>query len=326
MAKRISPTAIGAFVVASFAILIIALIVVGSGDLLRKPQEFICMFQGDLNGLKIGAPVKARGVEIGSVHAINLRLLPSEGRLRPDITDLRIPVVIDLNVKELTSRGGSGEALEEKGYKALFERGLRAQLRTESLLTGLLYIDLDLHPGTLIDLAIEPGSGPFPEIPTVSTQLEQFQDQANKALDKLDHIDFEALAGSITKAANSINELAGSPTLRATLESLKETTANLNKAVISIRNAVDSTTSKIDPLVAALQKNSTEANATMLQTRAVLANLQTSLDPDSELLVHLNDTLDQLADTTHSIGEFTDYLQRNPSALVRGKYYSSKEK
>ncbi len=326
MAKRISPTAIGGFVVASLAVLIVALIVAGSGDLFRKPHLFICMFHGDLNGLKVGAPVKARGVQIGSVSAINLRLQPGEGQLRPGITDLRLPVVIDLNIAELTARGASGEALQEKGYKAFFERGLRAQLHTESLLTGLLYIDLDLHPGTPIDLAIEPGSGPFPEIPTVPTQLEQIQDQANKALDKFDRIDFQAMAASITQAASSINELAGSPSLKATLESLKETTANLNKAVISIRSAVDTTSLKIDPLIAALRKNSDEANATMLQTRAVLVNLESSLAPDSELMVHLNESLDQLADTTHSVGELTDFLQRNPSALIRGKYYSSKDK
>lgn len=326
MGKRISPTAIGAFVVASLAVLVIAIIVAGSGDLFRKPHLFICMFEGDLNGLKIGAPVKARGVQIGTVSTINLRLQPGEGRLRPDIKELRLPVVVDLNVSELMARGGSGEALQEKGYKAFFERGLRAQLRTESLLTGLLYVDLDLHPGTPIDLAIVPDSGPFPEIPTVPTQLEQIQDQANKALDKFDRIDFEAMASSITRAANSIGELAGSPSLKATLESLKETTANLNKAVISIRSAVDSTSTKIDPLIAALRKNSDEANATMLQTRAVLQNLGSNLEPDSELMVHLNETLDQMADTTHAVGELTDFLQRNPSALIRGKYYSSKDK
>ena len=83
MGKRVSPAVIGAFVVASFAILIVALIVVGSGRMFTKPIRFICMFQGNLNGLKVGAPVKVRGVQIGTVAAIELRLLPSQGRMRP---------------------------------------------------------------------------------------------------------------------------------------------------------------------------------------------------------------------------------------------------
>src|ERR1700719_3443476 len=97
MGKRVSPAVIGAFVVASFAILIVALVVVGSGRMSPKPIRFICMFQGNLNGLKIGAPVKVRGVQIGTVAAIELRLLPSQGRIRSNIRGLRLPVIVDLD-------------------------------------------------------------------------------------------------------------------------------------------------------------------------------------------------------------------------------------
>src|SRR5713101_2535176 len=94
MGKRVSPAVIGAFVVASFAILIVALIVVGSGRMFIKPVRFVCMFQGNLNGLKVGAPVKVRGVQIGTVSSIELRLLPSQGQMRPGIKGLRLPPVI----------------------------------------------------------------------------------------------------------------------------------------------------------------------------------------------------------------------------------------
>jgi paraquat-inducible protein B len=146
MSKRISPAIIGAFVVGSFAILVVALIVVGSGRMFTKPIRFICMFQGNLNGLKVGAPVKVRGVQIGTVAAIELRLLPSQGRIRPSVRGLRLPVIIDLDRSQLLARGATGEALETTGFEDLVKQGMRAQLATESLLTGLLYIDLDLHP------------------------------------------------------------------------------------------------------------------------------------------------------------------------------------
>src|SRR5467141_478854 len=153
MGKRVSPAVIGAFVVASFAILIVALVVVGSGRMFTKPIRFICMFQGNLNGLKVGAPVKVRGVQIGTVAEIKLRLSPSEGRLRPGITELRLPVIVDLDRSQLLARGGTGEALETAGFRDMLRQGMRAQLNTESLLTGLLYIDLDLHPGAPMNLA-----------------------------------------------------------------------------------------------------------------------------------------------------------------------------
>ena len=325
MSKRVSPTIIGAFVVASFAVLVVALIVVGSGRIFTRPIRFICMFQGNLNGLKIGAPVKVRGVQIGTVAAIELRLLPSQGRILPTIRGLRLPVIIDLDRSQLLARGGTGEALETAGFDKLIKEGFRAQLATESLLTGLLYIDLDVHPNTPLKFVLEP-NGPIREIPTVQTDLEQLQERLTKALDKFEKIDFQALVVSITNAANSIKTLTGSPELKATLESLKGTVANLNQAITSARNILNNANSKIGPLVADLQQNSNEADKTMKDTRAALVNLQNTLDPDSPLAVHLNQTLDSLAETARSIGEFTDYLQRNPGALVRGRYVPDKGK
>jgi ABC-type transporter Mla subunit MlaD len=98
MGKKISPAVIGGFVVASLAILIVALIVVvGAGKMFRRPTRFICMFTGDLNGLKIGAPVKVREVQVGEVSAIRLRLDSSEGELRTGFNGFRLPVIIDLD-------------------------------------------------------------------------------------------------------------------------------------------------------------------------------------------------------------------------------------
>jgi len=246
MGKRVSPAVIGAFVVASFAILIVALVVVGSGRMFTKPIRFICMFQGNLNGLKVGAPVKVRGVQIGTVAAIELRLLPSHGTLRPGIRGLRLPVIIDVDRSQLLARGGSGEALETAGFDDLIKQGMRAQLATESLLTGLLYIDLDLHPNTPIKYVLEPG-GPYREIPTIQTDLAQLQERLTEVLDKFDKIDFQALVVSITDAANSIKSLTGSPELRATLESLKGTIANLNQAVVAARDLINNANAKVGP-------------------------------------------------------------------------------
>jgi paraquat-inducible protein B len=312
MGKRVSPAAIGAFVVASFAILIVALIVVGSGRIFTRPVRFICMFQGNLNGLKIGAPVKVRGVQIGTVATIQLRLLPYQGRMLPGIKGLRLPVIIDVDRSQLLARGGTGAALDKSGFDDAIKQGMRAQLATESLLTGLLYIDLGLHPNTPIKFVLEPG-GPYREIPTVRTDLAQLQERLTHTLDKFDKVDFQALVVSITDAANSIKTLTGSPELKAALESLKGTIANLNQAVNSARDLINNANAKVGPLVTDFRESSDEANKTMKETRAVLVSLQQTLDPNSPLAVHLNQTLESLTETSQSLGEFADYLHRNPA-------------
>ena len=219
----------------------------------------------------------------------------------------------------------TGEALETSGFDDWIKRGMRAQLATESLLTGLLYIDLDLHPNAPIKFVLEP-DGPYREIPTVQTDLAQLQERLTQTLDKFDKIDFQALVVSITDAANSIKTLTGSPELKATLESLKGTVANLNQAVTSARALLNNANAKVGPLIADIRESSDEANKTMKETRAALVSLQQTLDPNAPLAVHLNQTLDSLDETSQSLGEFTDYLQRNPSALIRGRYVPDKDK
>ena len=324
MGKRISPTAIGIFVVGSFALVIAAIVVVGSGKLFQKPHLFVCMFAGDVSGLKVGAAVKFKGVQVGTVEDIELVLSPEQGVLRPDVKELRLPVILAIERSLVLQRGASGAALSELGFQAMIHRGMRAQLNTESLLTGLLYVDLDLFPNQQPDFVLIPGRGNLREIPTVPTTMEAIQKQAMEAIAKLDKIDLKALVDSVTRTSNSINALTGSPAAKATLESLQRTVVNLDKTLASMRVAIDNVNTKIDPLIASLHKSSEEATATMRDTRAALQEVRAMLEPDSPLAVNLNAALDQLTDTTHSIAELTDFLQRNPAALVRGKYVPEK--
>ena len=311
--------------VGSFALLVAAILVVGSGSLFKKPQRFVCLFPGNVNGLKVGAAVKFRGVPIGSVEEIKLSLTPSEGTLRPDLKELRLPVIIGVDPSMLTRQGGTGQALGRPGFEDLVARGLRAQLNTESILTGLLYVDLDLHPNSKLTFALVPGSGDLREIPTVPTTIEALQEQATEAIAKLGQIDFKELVASLTDAADSIKQLTGSPSLKAAIDGLKQDSANLDRTLTSVRMAVDNANRKIDPLVTSVQTSSVEANATMKETRESLVEFRSMLEPDSPLYVRLSDTLDQLSDTTQALGQLADYLNRNPSALVRGKYVPDKD-
>jgi phospholipid/cholesterol/gamma-HCH transport system substrate-binding protein len=320
MSKRISPTTIGIFVVGGFALVVAAIVVAGSGNLFKRPARFVCMFPGNVNGLRVGAAVKVRGVQIGTVQEIKLALAPGEGEERPDIKELRLPVIIGIDPELVKKGGGTGAALSQLGFESMISRGLSARLDAESLLTGLLYVDLDLRPNVQPSLTLVPGSGDLREIPTVPTTMEAIQQQATEAIAKLDKIDLNGLVNSITQAANSIKELTGDPAVRATIASLPKTVANLDQALSSIKGATDNLNREIDPAVASFTKSSKEANATMKDTRAALVQLQAALDADSPLAVNLNQALEQFADTTQAIEELTDYLQRNPAALVRGKY------
>ncbi len=322
MPKRISSTAIGMFVVGSLALMLAALVVLGSGRLFATHHKFVCFFNGNLNGLKIGAAVKVRGVQIGSVTEILLRLSPSAGTFRAQETLAELPVIFEVDESQLKSKGGTGQALNPGELDNLIKRGLRAQLNTESFLTGLLYIDLDLHPNTPANLMLEPGSGPYREIPTIPTDLEQVQQSAMRALVKLEKIDFGALARSMEDAATSVRDLLDSPNLKATIGSLKDASSNLNTALISFRQDFDRLNSRVDPVLASLKKTSDRADLALAQMTTAVAEMQMTFAPDAPLAYRLGVALADFSQASNAMRELADYLQRNPSALVRGKYVS----
>ena len=100
MNQRVSPTLIGAFVLGAVLLAVTAVVLIGSGRYFRRTYPFVLYFPGSVNGLRVGAPVKFRGVEIGSVEDIRLQL-------KPDQSVFRIPVIIGIDPEKITSLGGS---------------------------------------------------------------------------------------------------------------------------------------------------------------------------------------------------------------------------
>jgi phospholipid/cholesterol/gamma-HCH transport system substrate-binding protein len=327
MARRPNPTAVGLFVLASLILIVSAVLVFGSRRFFRARYQFVCFFQGDLNGLKIGAAVKFRGVPIGTVTKIRLGLDPEEGTVRAGVTGIHLPVIFELDQNQLVAKGITAGMLQPAIFDELIKHGLRAQLAVESILTGLLYIDLDLHPDAAQpNLVLQPGSSSYQEIPTVPTTIEQVQQGAMRALAKLDQIDFAGMVRSITDASSSIKDFAGSQSLRSAIDSLTLAAGSMGKASIAIRDAANNFNTKIDPTVASLQKTSEEVDQAMRQVTATLNNVQTTIAPDSPVTYQLTATLKEMSEASRSLRDLTDYLQRNPSALVRGKYIQNGER
>lgn len=323
MAKRVSTTTVGAFIVGAFALIIAAVIVFGSGRFFHPRHEFVCFFTGNLNGLKVGAPVKFRGVQIGSVTGIKLRLHGQPRITETEAKTAALPVFIELDQSELADLGANRKIGSRKVLEAFIAHGLRAQLETESLLTGLLYVDLDFHQGTQPKFVLPPGSK-YLEIPTVPTTFQQVQEKALNALAKLNHIDFNALIESLTAAANGAHDLVASPQLKAAIVQVKDAAASMNRAMASISRTTDRLNAHVDPLMESLKKTSDQAAATLASTQKTLSAINGTLDPNAPLGYQLIHTLKNVSEASQALAALADYLQRNPSSIVRGKAVSVK--
>src|SRR2546423_10138403 len=97
MRKRPNPKVVGAFVLGAVALATAAVAVLGSGRLFRKTIPFILVFRGNVNGLRVGAPVKIKGVNIGSVTDIELQLNLGMQSVAYGTGGIRIPVLIEID-------------------------------------------------------------------------------------------------------------------------------------------------------------------------------------------------------------------------------------
>jgi len=329
MNKKMSPAVIGAFVLGAVALIVIAILVFGSGRLFRQTREFVLYFDNSVNGLRIGAPVKIKGVEIGSVKDIRLQL-------EKDTQVNKIPVIIEIDLEKLTSRGATTVAAvdREAFRKAIVDRGLRGQLAMESLVTGLLYVALDFLPGTPITLVQQAnGDYKYPEIPTLPTSLQQAKDVFTQILSKLDEIDFKALIAPLESTVDGIKRTVNSPDLQATIRSLRQTMPKVDEAVVNMRNLAGTMNDNVKILAADLQQTSGDARLALKQAgdalkqteeamkraEAAVTNIETLSDLDSPVNYELEKSLREVSAAARSLRSLTDYLERNPRALIFGK-------
>lgn len=335
MNKKVSPTLIGAFVVGALALVVIAVLMFGSGRFFRTTKDFVLYFDGSVNGLRVGAPVKFRGVEIGSVKNILLRL-------ENDPEVLRIPVIIELELEKFTSKGATGAALEDPEVrKQLISQGLRGQLQMESFVTGLLFVGIDFFPDSKLNLVQQPGIRyQYPEIPTEPTTLEVAGSKVNEVLAKLEEIDFKGLVESLQRTAQGVESLVTSSDLKAAVANTDEVAKKLDTAATNIAKLAATFDEKVKTLSedfqltsaearnamkqagAAFEKVSTaitQAEVTLKETQATMTSVQSLTDPDSPTFYEITKTLREVSGAARSLRLLANYVERNPRALIFGK-------
>jgi len=317
--KRASPTLVGVFVLGALAIAVAGLAVFGSGKLFRRTAQFVMVFGGSVNGLSVGAPVKFRGVQVGSVTQIKLSL---PGMTLPE---LRIPVFIEIDQDLVSRLGGMINPAEPTSFAALIDEGLRAQLQLESIVTGVLFVELDLFPGSPVNLYLPTESG-YLEIPTQPTLLQEASQTGADLIAKLRDVDFDGLVTSIRDAARSVADLAGSPELRQTLVAARETMVSARETLAQIRPRIPQFASGVDSASNRLQGSLKRFDATLGSLDTALGSLDATLgsvnrlvDPSAPLVYQLTTTLTDLGTAAKSVRELADYLDRNPSAIITGR-------
>ncbi len=318
--KAANPTALGLFLVVGLSLAVGGVLVFSSGTSFHPQQKSILYFDGSLKGLNPGAPVKFRGVTIGKVDQILIRHNQASN-------DYAMPVIIALDKKLAQSMSDENLQISDQAHmNENIRRGLRARLDAESLVTGVLYVSVDMVPDA-------PGpvfhqlTPEYSEIPTIPSQVQQLM--AN--LERLDLPGISAkLTALLTRADTSLSQL-NIPQINEGMTNLLGaanqfiTTPDLNNAVTAARRMLDHADAlvarvdkRVDPLADNLTNTLFEAQKTLAAARRGAQHLSDLLGPDNSFSSDLTQALEQLGNAGRAVADLAEFLERNPNALLTG--------
>lgn len=324
MSKQGNKAVIGAFVLGAIVLGVVGILAFGSGALFRDTDTYVMYFDGDLKGLNVGAPVAFRGVRVGQVTNISVYV-------EPDTLKFTVPVTVEIDPNRIQEVGPrQAEEGSEESLRALIDRGLRAQLSLQSIVTGQLMIQTDIFPDEPARIR---GNGDIPEIPTIPSSFERLTqaleeisfkelvDNINQAVNQfgqmLDKKKFENLLGSLQKAADDMALLARNlnDDVRPVLQSLKRTSDGAETLVRDINHQVDPVATDAREALAAVQAAMVQAD----QTLKSIDTLAAGYTERSAFRYEVSLALREIAAAARSLRALTDMLQQQPDALLRGK-------
>jgi paraquat-inducible protein B len=300
--KRANPTLVGGFVLGAIVLALVGIAVFGSGRLFRETHPFVLYFTGSVNGLNPGAPVKFKGVEVGSVKRIQVLF-------EQTAAEVRIPVFIELDADKLARAGVHAEFTPESIHRAI-DQGLRGRLEPQSLVTGLLFVNLDYMPDS--EAHFVGAAGGLPEIPTVPQQIEEATEVVKQIVARLGELDLKALVESATGTLDALRDLAGSDEARRAVVSLDET-------LLSLRELSKTLETTIGPLGKSLKTTADQTQHLEKQLSDTLGAVQQLVKPGSPITQQLSTALQDVSAAARSLRQLADSLERNPGAIVRGR-------
>ena len=333
--NRANPKLIGAFVVGAVALVVIGVLLLGGAKFLTEKRTFVAYFEGSVKGLNVGAPVEFQGVKVGSVTDIQLQFLTED-------MELRIPVFLQFEPGKISQVGAQVDP-KRRFITPLVERGLRARLEMQSLVTGQLIVQLGFYPDTPIRLV---GDGKIPEIPTVPTAMQELTQSVTHALTEFRHLPIPQLVGHLVETAQGLNTIIHSPEVKSLMQSMSATAqvaerslhgiddqtgqvaarlnTTLEAATALLRDGqqlVRRVDTQVAPMSDGIQKSLDALRTTMKDSQQLLRHVDTRVTPMADNLMETStrlratitrmqqvvdgDVVRVLQDTNKTLQEFT---------------------
>ncbi|MCV6605060.1 MAG: MlaD family protein, partial [Porticoccaceae bacterium] len=222
--------AIGSFVIGAIVLAGLFAVFIDSGLFGAERRHFTLVYESSVDGLNIGAPVALKGVTIGEVTDITVNIETATFKVLNFIT-------IAINENRVHQVGTPGE------IRGLESCGLAAQLRLQSLLTGLVYVQMDYYPDAtprLVEVETE-----FSQFPTVPSDLEAISQN-------LQQIDLKGISSRITTTLNGLDQIVNDRNTQELTKNINTTLAAYQGLASYLKFKVGEVTEGIEPTLQSL--------------------------------------------------------------------------
>lgn len=322
MSIRANPTAIGLFMIGAVVLTVTGLAALASRAWFGDRHTFTSYFQESVNGLEEGAPVKFQGVPVGTVSKLLIQIHQVE-------KTFLVPVEYEIDITRLTTELGEFLQLDEdEVLQQQIADGLRAQLQMESMVTGLLYVELTYRPDADRPPRVARTS-PHPEIPTTPSLLAAFGTEAGSLVadvlrvlfqvnEMLEEVDMAEINTAVVASAQAVERLVGSEELQAAINQVPEMAAQLNRMLGETEVLLNRIEEGIDPLQAGMEGTLEEATATLRTAREAIDETRGFMTTDSGIGYGLEQTLASLREAAEALRVLAISLERDPDMLIRG--------
>lgn len=300
MIKNANSTIIGSFIIGAILLVLIVFMVFGTGKLFVTTNEYVVYFRSAPQGLSKGAAVKVGGVKIGEVTKIT-PIYDTQERFT-------VEVLIEAMQGIIKTVGEEDDELSQKDYvNNLIRKGFKAQLESESMVTGKLYIKLDFFPDEKI--VIEGYNEDLIEIPSIPNTFELLERDAKKIFDKLSRIEFDEISKNLNNLLVGVDSLVRAPVLYENMEEVKENLKLTQSVIKKLDRAVV-------PATEGFIEVTNSINETLAQTQKLMIRLE---DVAANNRYEIHQALEEFRKSSESLRNLLDHLQRDPSSPLYGK-------
>lgn len=290
-------------------------------SLFENPGEELRLtiaFAESVRGLSEGAPVEYRGLQIGSVEDVELRIGES-------LSEAEIVTTVVLQPRRFGFYERDQDAVLAF-FRRSVERGLRARLAVGSFVTGATYVQfVELPAARAAELDLD--AMPYPRLPSVPSQLGVLQGSVEEILTRIERLPVEELLANASGFLSNLQKLTEGEEVQGITADLAETIASARRFVTALEAAetgeaitdtladVRSAASSFETGAAALPELARRMTQLAARAEEAVGSLADGGALNRAALAAVRD----VQNAARAIRSLADTIERDPNSLILGR-------